>query len=132
MKKSSEVTAQKMYHISRSIPVLMLMCFPLAGVLREVIIYFELKPIWLDVLGKALFAFEFLLLAVSLTVPGFLVVLGYPELAFAWLQGALRKLSNRLWEQLSDDEKKIVYLYSLGPLVLLLLGIVILILQYIR
>lgn len=132
MTKKTEDVVRKIYYVSRSVPVLLIMCFPLALVLREVILYFELKSIWLDILGEALFKIEFSILVIGLIVPGFLVALGYPELVFAWLRGMFRNLSNRTWARLSDNEKIIVYAYSLGPLVLLLLGIVILILQNIR
>jgi len=94
--------------------------------------YLGLKWIWLEVIGKTLLVFVFLMIPVSWTAPGFLFIFGYSNLAFEWFRGAHLNLSNKSWEQLSNNEKVFIYVNSIVPFIAIVLGILVLALRYTR
>jgi hypothetical protein len=58
-----------------------------------------------------------LLIFVNWVVPGVLIILGYPSLAYAWLHGVNPLVfSSPSWESLSSEQRKSVYLNSMVTL----------------
>ncbi|MBC7877698.1 MAG: hypothetical protein H7Y59_11065 [Anaerolineales bacterium] len=130
MKQNSEDIVQKITSISRRISLFIFISVLLSALIGGVMIYLDLRWAWLNMIGKSLLIFLFIALSVRFTASGVLFIFRYPKLAYAWFRGTFLNRSDRLWEQLSNDEKFFVYLNSIAPLIVILLGIVILILHY--
>jgi hypothetical protein len=78
-------------------------------------IFSAINVLWLNWLSSIAFVFVQILLIVSWITPGFLVVLGRPWLAQAWLRGINTILiPSTPWEILPISKKIMVYFYSLS------------------
>ncbi len=93
MKTNSENIEEKFFLISRNLSFASKMSFILSGVSALTIGYLESKFVWLldwkwllDIFLRGLLMFSFLGIIVTLVTPC-LLILVFPSLSFAWIQG---------------------------------------------
>ena len=128
----AEFPVKKIVSISRRIFWVYLPTFFLIGWLLNELAKINLLK-WLGFLGLIIGSIAWLLLALSGSIPGILILLGTPWLSRAWLRGINSiAISDTPWEQLSSWQKFLTYIWSLGFSGFTLLAIIGLILQSIR
>lgn len=70
-------------------------------------------PIWLiTILSIA----AGVLICISLSLPGILIIIRRPNIAFAWRNGRFPLFSGKPWELLSNEQKRSIYFESMFTL----------------
>ena len=130
MKTNSENIEQKFFLISRNLSFTSQISFVLSGVFALTIGYLESKFVWLlewkwllDIFLRGLLKFSFLGIIVTLITPG-LLILVFPSLSFAWIQGGWRRgfPKHYSWEKKVSNGRG--FLYLLAALIGFVVGIV--------
>lgn len=127
----SDSAVEKTFLISRRIASTCLALFLTAILIGAITESYDLG--WIALTAPFIGGISLVLLAISWMMPGILILLGVPWLARAWLSGGVNPIiSNTPWEQLSDGQKFLTYLWSISISGFALLAITGLILQSIR
>jgi hypothetical protein len=127
----SDFTAEKTFLISRRIVWSYLALFLLGVLIGQLTESYDLN--WLKVIVQFVGVTSLILLAISWTMPGVLILLGVPWLARAWFRGGINPIvSDTSWEELSGVQKFLTYVWSLGISGFTLLAIIGLIIQFFR
>ena len=108
----SESVANQTVKVSRRIFwVLFTIFFLLAGLLNELTEIFNLN--WFRVFLPFIGGISLISLVISWVMPGIFILIGKPWLAHAWLRGINPiAVSANPWDQLSDWQKLLTYIWS--------------------
>lgn len=118
MKKKSEPIEAKLTLISRSFVYISILLFAIAGTF--IIIPHSVK--WLI---PSLFISGALLGLICGIIPGILIIIGYPSLAYAWRNGRYPyAFSDTSWELLSNNQKRTVYFDSIITLLVIIVFVI--------
>lgn len=126
MNNNSNQTIQKLDVVARMFfylsLILMLTAVPIVVLLQVA------ANNWLQLFVFRLFWLGGFLMLTHWIVPGIFIFLGKPSFALAWLQGIRpTRKPLKLWSELSNGEKIVVYFYSVVSFAVAIIGLIMMI-----